>query len=285
MKSRLFVAFISVVCVLAVLAGCKSNKPAEQPQKQQDAATQPPAQPAEDEDASTQPRSPFSGPPPVEEMPPMVTPEKPAELPPLEVKPVQPNDLSADAVKAAFDKMKLGNSPTFGALYRDWVMALYARDFDKAWAMYGTITQDNIGLQSEVDVRSLNLTIRMQEMALQQAKMTPQQEENTRNYIALLSEKLGKVRMMPNRKYHAYVFQEKERVTGKNPAEQFLTEGLEVKGESIKNDKKGCIWTNLPAPLDRLFFVKENGAWKIRFTRIPRVPIDQPPSAPEPPKQ
>jgi hypothetical protein len=216
-------------------------------------------------------------------MPPVVTPDKPVEMPPLEVKPVQPNDPAADAVKAAFDKMKLGNSPAFGLLYRDWVMALYTRDFDKAWGMYTANTQDKVEQQAASEIYGLTLNIKMDENSLQNPNLAPKTKEELQNRVALLSDRLGKVRMMPNRKYHAYVFQETERRTGKNPAEPFLTEGMEVIGESIKGDR-ACIATNLPAPNDRLFFTRENGAWKIDFLRIPRVPLDSAPAAEQPNK-
>jgi hypothetical protein len=273
MKSKFFIAVVAVVCALAIFAGCQSNKPKEQAStpKEQPSATPP------KEQVNTPNMGPFSSHPP-EELPPVVTPPQPVELPPLEVTPAQPNDPSADVVKAAFEKMKLGNSPTFGLICRDWVMALYARDFDKAWGMYSANVRDQVEQQAESDVRGMNMMIRTNEAMLEAIKLPGKQEENIRNYIALLKDRLGKVRMMPNRKYHAYVFQEKERLTGKNPAEPFLTEGMEVIGEGIKGDK-GIIATNLPAPNDKLRFVMENGVWKINFARVPRAPVEPPPSA------
>jgi hypothetical protein len=248
MKSKIFVAGIAMLFALAAIAGCASEKKNVQPP----ASEQPPSQ-----DAA--PPVDYSGTPPVSgaNAPPdwIITP--PVQAQPVIATPAEANDPPAATVKAAFEKMKLGNAPTFGPIYRDYILALYARDYDKAYGLLSADAIEQVRAKCQGAVASTNsMLVLLQSVGRGDPSVI---EELTRLYETL--------QLKPPRSFFRFVYQEGEKNDGKNPAEQYLAGFLPFTQEVIAGDL-GYIKTESNDPAAQPPFVKEDGAWKMNFVPI-----------------
>jgi hypothetical protein len=245
-------AMLAVMFALAALAGCASEKKNVQPPASEQQPSQDAAPPVD-----------YSGTPPVSgaNAPPdwIITP--PVEAQPVIVTPSQPNDPPAATVKAAFEKMKLGNAPTFGPIYRDYILALYARDYDKAYGLLSADAVEQVRAKCQRAIYSTNLMLVLQSVGGGAGRPgEPSKiEELTRLYETL--------QLKPPKSFFRFVHEEGERNDGKNPAEQYLANGVPFTQEVIAGDL-GYIKTESNDPAAQMPFVKEDGAWKMNFVPI-----------------
>lgn len=270
MQNRFLMAMLAVMFALAALAGCASEKknvqpPASEQQPSQDAA--PPVDYSGTPPVTGEaPPEGYTGTPPVSgaNAPPdwIITP--PVQAQPVIVTPAEANDPPAATVKAAFEKMKLGNAPTFGLIYRDYILALYARDYDKAYGLLSADAVEQVRAKCQGAVASTNsMLVLLQSVGGGGGAGQPGEpskiEQLTRLYETL--------QLKPPRSFFRFVYQEGEQNDGKNPAEQYLAGFLPFTQEVIAGDL-GYIKTESSDPAAQLPFVKEDGAWKMNFVPI-----------------
>jgi hypothetical protein len=241
MKSRFPVAALAALFALATFAGCRSNEPKEQ-------GGTPNGQP--------------SATSPSKEKPAVEKPPKPVELPSLTVTPKQPNDPSAVIVKVAFAKMELGTSPTFGLIYRNWVMALYERNYEKAWGLLSPNARGKV----EANLKG---TIDQQGMAIQAGNLMlsrtdPGTQAKIRSDIKRREAQIAELSQFDAQRYFVWVLQQNEARTGENPAYSYFTDPPKFIGEKIEGDT-GFAKIDAPPPKDKLPFARENGGWEIDF--------------------
>jgi len=239
MKSRHFIMALAVVFALAALAGCAHNKAQEQ------------------KNGNAEKTAPEAA--------------RQVELPPFTVTPVKPNDPPAVTVKVAFAKMELGTSPTFGLVFRNFVMALYARDYDKAWAMFGPGARGKVEAQRRSAIEGL-------EMASMGARLMISRTGTEGGRAALRAKiqrwdaQADKVQQFNAQQFFAWIMQLSENSTGDNPAYPYFVDPPKFVREQVEGDT-GFAKIDAPAPNDKLPFARENGEWKIDFTPLTKEQV------------
>jgi len=234
MKSRHFIMALAVVFALAALAGCAHNKAQEQ--KKED----------------------------VEKTKTEAT--KQVELPPFTVTPVKPNDPPPVTVKVAFAKMELGTSPTFGLVFRNFVMALYARDYDKAWGMFGPGGRNKVEQQRLATIEGLAMSAQGARLMISRTS-TEGGRAALRAKIQRWDAQAATVQQFNAQQFFAWIVQLSENSAGDNPAYSYFVDPPKFVGEQVEGDT-GFAKIDAPAPNDKLPFARENGEWKIDFTPL-----------------
>jgi hypothetical protein len=254
MKSGFPAAIVVVVFALAIFAGCRGNKPGEQPPAQE----QPTA-------SNGQPSTTA----PSEEKPAVETTPKPPALPPLTVTPVKPNDPTALATKLAFAKMELATCPTFGLVYRTWVMALYTRDFEKAWNLLGPNARAKMDESRTATIQNMAMSAQGIRIMIPRGGFPPSQIPTMTEYANRMDAEAAALAQSDAHQYFTWVLEHYEKGSGKNPAEPYLANIHKFIAEEVKGET-GLAKTDAKAPNDKLAFVRENGEWKIDFMPFPQ---------------
>jgi hypothetical protein len=254
------------VLALAVMAGCAHDKAKEQPKE---AAQEKAAEPAKAETTAPA-EKPAEKPAELSEKPQVeaspvekVKVEAPAAKP-LEIKQGKDTDPPPGLVMATFDEMKLDKSPTFGVVYRNWVIALYNRDYDAAWAMLSAKQHDKLDSQLKQTIEQCGTSVHAAQLMMSRTNSEAgraQLRANIKYWEALAPE----LQKLDARQFFTWVFERYESRSGNNPSQPYLLKPHEWTGEEIAGDA-GTVNIKAFAPNDKLTFAKDKGEWKVDYT-------------------
>lgn len=264
MKTRLFTIF--VLCALAfVIAGCSGPAPENKGTQAQSASEKQvcekcgkPCAECKCTDCKCR-----------QEVKPAAE-EKPAENPAAEPKPAEaviqayPYDPTSKEVDDALKAMQLENTPTLGPVFKEWMLAAYQRDFNKAYSYISTASKAAMLQVAGARIFSDKATVTLWEKQLQDPNLGDDQRKVLQAEIAKIKEYIAgrEACKGDGAKLYGYITDWVAKGNSHNPIHGYVY-GPPLKFiKEVFKDNAGYILTSDPPGANKMYFVKEQDGWK-----------------------
>lgn len=210
--------------------------------------------------------------------------ETPAEQKPAPI-PANPNEPTQEQVDNFLKNQNLQNIPTLGPVYKEWVLAMYKRDYPKAWLLLSTKTQQIMTgfMLQKMGIDKMNLSndeksLQDPNLAEDQRKVLQDEVNRLKPYIADREACNG-----DGEKLYACTTETACKLHNDNPITPILTGTSKWVKEVFKEDIAYALTDDKPVMLgiNKQYFIKENGVWKIDMSSTLRIADENDP----PPQQ
>jgi len=279
MNAKVFTILFTCLIAAIIVLGIVSIK------KQVEVAQKPAANPIAEQ---TPPQNPTAAQKPAETP---ATEPKPAENPPVEPKPAEavipayPYDPTSKEVDDALKAMQLENTPTLGPVFKEWMLAAYHRDFDKAYSYISTASKAAMLQVAGVRILSDKMSVTAWEKQLQDPNLSDDQRKVLQGEIAKLKEYIAgrEACKGDGAKLYGYITDWVAKGNSHNPIHGYVYGPPLKLIKEVFKDNVGYILTSDPPGGNKTYFVKEQDGWKFDLaTTAPIADENDPPQQPIP---
>jgi len=216
---------------------------------------------------------------------------KPAENPAVEPKPAEvvipayPYDPTSKEVDDALTAMQLENTPTLGPVFKEWMLAAYHRDFDKAYSYISTASKAAMLQVAGVRILSDKMTVTAWEKQLQDPNLNDDQKKVLQGEIAKLKEYIAgrEACKGDGAKLYGYITDWVAKGNSHNPIHGYVYGPPLKLIKEVFKDNVGYILTSDPPGGNKTYFIKEQDGWKFDLaTTAPIADENDPPQQPIP---
>jgi len=208
------------------------------------------------------------------------------ERKPAAVMPTYPYDPTREQLEAAYKAMKPENIPTLAPVFKEWLLAAYQRDFAKAYDCLTTNTHNVMLKMADIRIFSDKQYVAGMEQELTQPNVAEDRKKELEAEIAKYKEYIAG-REACNRdgaKLYAYITDWVAKGNNHNPIHGYVFgPPLGFVKEVIKGDIAYALTTDPPGA-NKMYFIKENGAWKFDIANTVNIADENDP-APQPQQQ
>ena len=175
---------------------------------------------------------------------------------------------TADII-AAIDKMKLENAPTLAPAMKEWTMAVINNNYDKAWDLMSTSTQESAARRLGMYQQSLEARVNNLETEINDPAVPEENKAETREQYEESKKVLQELKAMEGdgKKFFAWVMKRVEKMEDGFVAS--VAKGrIEVLSENVEGDTGYIVHKRLEQDTERKwYFTRENGGWRFDLNK------------------
>lgn len=180
--------------------------------------------------------------------------------------------VTRDEVIAVLDGMDLKKAAQLGPAFKELELALFDRDYKKAWGLLGKASQEECATQLKEEVIDLKGRLERLEEALKDANISETDKADAQAEYDSVKARFAELSAMTPTDYRAVSWKQKGDWNG-------ILENMKrfkVSEEKIEGDK-GTLIFKLEETEEKMLYVREDGAWKrdeVGPSEEPPVPVE-----------
>jgi hypothetical protein len=205
------------------------------------------------------------------------------ERKPAAVIPTYPYDPTREQLEAAYKAMKTEAIPTLAPVFKEYLFAMYNRDFEKAYNCLSSASHVTMLNFTSRQLTSDKLVIGMWEKRLEDPNITADERKVVETEIAKMREYIAGREACngDGAKMYGYITDYVAKGNNHNPIHGYVFGPPLVFVKEVFQGDIGYALTTDPPGSNKMYFVKDNGAWKIDLTGGVKIADENDP-APQP---
>ena len=167
----------------------------------------------------------------------------------------------------ALDKAGLDKAPTLGPVFKDFLLAIYDKNFNDAWSMLNKASQDKAVKELAAEINELSESIASLAAKASDTQIPAEQRDWYNTQAGIKRERMAELTPMSGngRKYFSYLMANPDVIK----SFQEIADGtlkIQITGETVNGDKGFISEKNEQDGREqKLCFVMEDGKWKFDF--------------------